>query len=458
MQNSVVICLFILYTHKLRHPQTLTLKPLNLQTFSTILMRVSFKTFGCRLNQAETARYESLFKANGIEVVPFGQKSDICVIHSCSVTQRAESECLRIVRSVKRKNPDVYVALAGCAVESADNDRLSQLGIDIIIPRQDKEQLVEIILHAMNIDFSAATDTITPSFSTSRALLKIQDGCSFFCSYCIIPYNRGAPVSRDFEECLDEARAFIGQGFEEIVITGCNIACYTSNGKRLPDILDAIASLPGLGRVRLGSLEPAMVELQISELIADSDKICRFLHLPLQNCDDDILKSMNRRYLSGKMAGIIEKIIDAVPDIALGSDIITGFPGETDQAFSNTKAFIEKYPFSNLHVFPYSERKGTAAVDFTGSVPHSARKERAQELIAIGREKREAYAQSWIGKDADILIEKFDADGNACGWSGEYLPCRVAGIAEEKRKALQGRILRFKVESAAGDVLTGRVV
>lgn len=419
-------------------------------------MRVSFKTFGCRLNQAETAKHEALFQANGVEVVSFGEKSDICVIHSCSVTQRAESECLRIVRSVKRKNPDSFVALTGCAVESATDERLSQLGIDIIIPRQDKERLAEIILTAMHIDVSAATATITPTFSTCRALLKIQDGCNFFCSYCIIPYNRGAPVSRDFNECLDEARAFIDQGFEEIVITGCNIACYSNSKKRLPDIIDAIASLPGIGRVRLGSLEPAMVELDIAKLIARSDKICRFLHLPLQNCDDEILKGMKRRYLTGEMAEIIEKIVDAVPHIALGSDIITGFPGESDEAFENTKNFIRRYPFSNLHVFPYSERRGTAAVDFEGSVPHHVRKERAQELIAIGKEKRAAYAQSWIGKQADLLIEKFDKDGNARGWSGEYLPCRVAGVPKEKRGALQGRILRFKVKSVDGEMLLGK--
>ncbi len=419
-------------------------------------MRVSFKTFGCRLNQAETAKQEALFQANGVEVVPFGEKSDICVIHSCSVTQRAESESLRIVRSVKRKNPDLFVALTGCAVESATEERLSQLGIDVIIQRQDKERMAEIILQARDIDFNASTDTITPSFSTCRALLKIQDGCSFFCSYCIIPYNRGAPVSRDFNECLEEARAFIDQGFKEIVITGCNIACYSNSRKRLPDILEAIASLPGIGRVRLGSLEPAMVELDIAKLIASSDKICRFLHLPLQNCDDDILKSMKRRYLTGEMAEIIENVIKTVPDIALGSDIITGFPGESAEAFENTKNFIQRYPFSNLHVFPYSERRGTAAVNFEGSVPHSVRKLRAQELIAIGKEKRAAYARSWIKKPVDLLVEKFDRDGNARGWSGEYLPCRVAGIPKEKRKALHGRIISFNVSRVDEEMLLGK--
>ena len=388
-------------------------------------------------------------------MVPFGNTVDICVIHSCSVTQRAESDCLRVVRSVKRKNPDACVVLSGCAVESATDERLAQLGIDIIVPRQDNEQLVEIILRSMHFDVSASSTTITPSFSTCRALLKIQDGCNFFCSYCIIPYNRGAPVSRNFNECLDEARAFIDQGFQEIVITGCNIACYTDGNKRLPDIIEAIASLPGIGRVRLGSLEPAMVELDIVKLIAGSDKICRFLHLPLQNCDDGILKSMKRHYLSEKMGRIIEEIIATVPDIALGSDIITGFPGESDKAFENTKRFIERYPFSNLHVFPYSERRGTAAAEFKEVIAHITRQERAKELIEIGKEKRAVYARSWIGKPVDLLIERFDKEGNARGWSGEYIACRLGGVPEASRKQHLGRIISFTPKVTDGDILIG---
>jgi len=418
-------------------------------------MRVSFKTFGCRLNQAETARYESLFKANGVEVVPFGQEVDICVIHSCSVTQRAESECLRVVRSIKRKNPDCFAALCGCAVESVPDENLGELGIDLIVPRAAKEQLVELILTALNIAYSASKTMLVPSFTTSRALLKIQDGCNFFCTYCIIPYNRGKPVSRKFSECLDEVRAFIDRGFQEIVITGCNIACYNDSGKKLPDIVEAIASLPGIGRVRLGSLEPAMVELDIVKLISESEKICRFLHLPLQNCDDKVLKRMKRRYHSGEIANIIEKIIEIVPDIALGSDIITGFPGENSEAFDNTRRFIERYPFSNLHVFPYSERHGTAAAKFDGSIPHTVRKERAQELITIGIEKRNKYALSWMGRKTEVLIEKFDKEGNACGWSGEYLPCCVSGIPKEQQGELRGKIQRFDVKSVEGDLLRG---
>ncbi|MFA7172879.1 MAG: MiaB/RimO family radical SAM methylthiotransferase [Kiritimatiellia bacterium] len=418
-------------------------------------MQVSFKTFGCRLNQAETAHYQALFQANKINVIPFGGQCDICVIHSCSVTRRAESESLRVVRSVKRKNPSACVVLAGCAVESATSAQLERLGIDLIVPRERKERLVEIILGYLKIARGSSAAVPTPFFTTHRALLKIQDGCDFFCAYCIIPYNRGGPVSRNFNECLDEARAFIKQGFQEIVITGCNIACYEDEGRNLPDLLRGVVALQGLGRVRLGSVEPATVELDIARLIASTPKICRFLHLPLQSCDSATLQRMRRRYTTTRIAKVLEQIIELVPDIALGSDLITGFPGEDEQAFSNTKAFIESYSFSNLHVFPYSERCGTAAAEFTGQVDHTLRKERAQELIAIGRAQRNHYADSWVGSEVELLIEKFDEDGNACGWSGEYLPCRVSGIKENQRAALMGKTLCFTVEGVEEDLLSG---
>ncbi|MDD2599207.1 MAG: MiaB/RimO family radical SAM methylthiotransferase [Kiritimatiellae bacterium] len=420
-------------------------------------MQVTFKTFGCRLNQAETAHYVALFQANNIEVVPFGGQCDICVIHSCSVTQRAESESLRVVRSVKRKNPAACVVLAGCAVESATGEQLKHLGIDLIIPREQKERLVEIILSYLKIARGTSGAAPAPYFTTHRALLKIQDGCDFFCAYCIIPYNRGAPVSRGFNECLDEARAFIDQGFQELVITGCNIACYKDGGRNLPDLLQSIAALPGLGRVRLGSLEPATVELEVARVIAGTPKVCRFLHLPLQSCDDTTLQRMRRRYSTAQIGGVLDEILELVPDIALGSDLITGFPGEDEQAFSNTKRFIKNYAFSNLHVFPYSERRGTAAAEFSGQVDHSLRKERAQELIAIGRAQRNRYASSWLGREVEVLVEKFDSDGNACGWSGEYLPCCISGLKENQRAALPGKTLCFTVACVAEDVLKNKV-
>jgi len=421
-------------------------------------MRVSIKTLGCRLNQAESAQYEALFKAAGCQIVPYGAECELCVIKSCSVTARAESESLRIARSIKRSQPHVFIVLTGCAVESLEREKFETLDVDLIVSRADKEQLVATTLAAMQTECAEITHPVHPVFSTHRALLKIQDGCNFFCSYCIIPYNRGAPVSRTFDECLDEARAFIDAGLQEIVITGCNIACFESADKKLPDLIEAIAALPGLGRVRCGSLEPGTVEIEVAQRMAGNDKICPFLHLPLQHCDDRILRSMNRRYTSSEMRGRIEKILSLVPRVALGSDIITGFPGEDQSAFNNTKAFIEDLPFSNLHVFPYSERKGTAALKLQDSVAPALRKERAKELIALGERKRRDYTASWVGSEVEIIVEKFDKNKAARGWSAQYIPCRISGIAEKAQAGLLGKQISFTAQSVADNTtLSGSI-
>jgi threonylcarbamoyladenosine tRNA methylthiotransferase MtaB len=420
-------------------------------------MRVCFKTFGCRLNQAETAEYEALFRLNGVDTVAFDSECDVCVIHSCSVTGRAERECLRAVSAVKRKNPATLAVLTGCAVESADAGRLAALGIDLIVARRDKPRLVEIILTALSQACVQPCGTpVLPFFQTHRALLKIQDGCDYFCAYCIIPHNRGAPVSRSYTECLNLARAFIDKGFQEIVITGCNIASFKSEGKTLPDLLKAVAELPNIGRVRCGSLEPGTVELQVAQLIGDLPTICPFLHLPLQSCDDRTLARMNRRYRSAEMRAVIEQILKRTPRIALGSDIITGFPGEDEAAFVGTLSFIAEYPFSNLHVFPYSERSGTPAAEFGDRVAPAIRKERARRLIALGERKRRDYAATWIGREAEVLVEKVDERNCARGWSAEYLPCRVEGFSRQRGSDLRGGILRFKPHGVENDTLIGQ--
>jgi len=349
----------------------------------------------------------------------------------------------------------MLVVLSGCAVESATASRLQELGIDLIIGRAQKNDLVQITLNRLGKPYTEPEGECVPSFSTHRALLKIQDGCDFFCTYCIIPYNRGAPVSRNFQKCLDEARAFIDAGFKEIVVTGCNIGCYRDQQRTLPELLEALAALPGLGRLRCGSIEPGTVELRIAELIAAHPTLTPFLHLPLQHCDDRILDRMHRRYCVAEMRDILEQIINLVPRIALGSDIITGFPGEDDQAFRNTLDFIQEYPFSNLHVFPYSERSGTAAAEFPERVPHNVRRERARALIRIGSLKRREYAAGWIGNRVETVVEKFDRQGRACGWSAQYLACRVADIPPEQRSQIMGKKLQFVPEKLDEDILLG---
>lgn len=395
---------------------------------------VSFKTFGCRLNHAESAQFEAEFTAAGFVRVPFGTPSDVVVIHSCAITQKAENECLKLLRALRKSGPDVCLVLSGCAVEACSDEQRSALPVDVLVPREQKNGLVSRVLLHLGMDDLPVK--VTPACSTKRAALKIQDGCDFFCTYCIVPYTRGAPYSRPFDDCLDDARRLLAVGFHEIVVTGCNIACYADGPRTLVDLLIALLGLPGLGRLRLGSIEPGTIEREVIALMAKSPKFCPFLHLPIQSGDNGVLARMSRRYTVEDMTTTVRDALRRMPYLGLGADIICGFPGETPEAFEHTRDWIEALPFSKLHVFPYSERPGTPAATFDGCVPIGERKRRTQTLIALGKSKRSVFAKQFIGRPTEFLVEGFDKQGCAHGWSGEYLACVVAGVSRERLRTL----------------------
>ncbi|MEI6211542.1 MAG: MiaB/RimO family radical SAM methylthiotransferase [bacterium] len=411
-------------------------------------MRVAFKTFGCRLNQAETEQFAADFTSAGWHVVPPAAPADVVVIHGCAVTHTAEQQGLQMARSIKRTarmagQQEPFVALVGCVVE-ADAARRAVAGVDLLVTRDGKDRLAAIVqahLSARALPAHALPELPDPSIRPrrKRALLKVQDGCDFFCSYCIVPHTRGLPVSRPWQQVLDEARALSQAGFSELVVTGCNMACYRDGTRGLPDLLAALVSIAEVPRLRLGSIEPATSELEIIELMSSCSKICRHLHLPLQSGDAATLRRMRRRYTPESYAAIVQAAMRRLPDLGLGTDLIVGFPGESDESFARTIQFVESLPFSNLHVFPYSARPGTTAAELPEAVPPAVRKARAQELLRLREEKRRAFALQFVGRPVDVLIERLDTDGFGCGWSGAYLDCRVPGISRSQR----GRIVRF---------------
>ncbi len=412
-------------------------------------MTVAFKTFGCRLNQAEAALFEAGFAAAGFSRAPLGSPARVIVVHSCAVTQAAESEGLKALRALRARHPAACLVLTGCTVEALGDERLCGFGLDLIVPRERKDELVPLVMRLLGLAYSP--QPLSPDRRTQRAALKIQDGCDFFCAYCIVPHTRGAPRSRPFEACLDDARALIGAGFRELVVTGCNIASYRDEGRALLDLLRALAALPGLGRIRLGSIEPGTVERGIVALMAQTPQLCRFLHLPVQSGDDGVLTRMRRRYTSGHVRETLREALRLMPDLGLGADVICGFPGETSEAFERTRALVEEFPFSKLHVFPYSERPGTPAAELDGVVPACERKRRARLLIGQGARQRDAFAQRFVGRPVELLVERYDREGRACGWSAEYLACAVSGAPQGRRRSL----LTFTPERAAGDTLCG---
>ena len=397
-------------------------------------LRVSIRTLGCRLNQAESATMAGGFARLGFEVVPDDAPADIHVLHSCAITHAAETEALRLVRHARRElGPGAFLVAAGCAVElPGAEERFRDAGADLVVRQADKSRLPALVaerIQETSIPHADAHDEAPPLFSTTRAILKVQDGCAFRCSYCIVPDTRGAPRSRPFEEVVAEAAAVYARGYREIVLTGVNVACYRDAGRSLRDLAAAVLALPERagGRLRLASIEPATAEREPLELAAAESGLCRFFHFPLQSGDDRILRAMRRHYTAAQYEETVERALELMPDACIGADVITGFPGEDEAAFENTRRLLERHPFGNLHIFPYSERPGTPAATMPGAVPVAERRARARELVRLADEKRAAFAARFVGREVEVLIERVRPDGTGVGWTGEYVETHVAG-------------------------------
>ena len=368
--------------------------------------------------------------------MPFGKACDVVLIHACAVTQAAESEVLRTARKLRGA---AFVVLAGCVAPDA-LPRAREAADCVLNGSENIAQRVTAAWTKSPLSAQPVHAEITPSFTTTRAWLKVQDGCDFRCAYCIVPDTRGAPRSRPLDECLREAEALFAAGHRELVITGCNISCWQENGLRLPDLLARLAARTPFpeARLRVGSLEPGATTREVVDLMAETPAFCRFLHVPLQHAAPEILRAMRRRCAVEEGRALLEHARAKIPGVALGADFITGFPGETEEAFEALRAFIASQVFANLHVFPYSERPGTPAAEMPGAVPHALRKSRARELIQLGAWQRATFATEQVGCSQRVLIERV-AHGVGTGWTDTYLPCRVAGLTAKHC----GRIVDF---------------
>jgi len=406
---------------------------------------VTFKTFGCRLNQSETALMQAQFKAFDYEIIDdFRSDADVYVVHTCTITGNAEKSCIQVARSKKRKHPNSIVILAGCAVEVNREEILEKTGADFVFDQAEKYMMPQLI---ESLPLNA--NSVLPYFLSTRASVKVQDGCNFFCSYCIVPYTRGKPKSRPIDEVIDEVKAFANNGYKEIVITGVNIGCYNDGGKKLINVVEEIEKIDLVKRIRISSIEVSTTEKDIIDLMADSEKFCNYLHFPLQSGDNNILKSMHRHYTIEEYCNMVEYALEKIPLLGLGADIITGLPGEDKNAFFNTYDLINSFPFSNLHVFPYSRRKGTKAADMPDQVPGNISKERTLQLIELGEKKQMQYARDLIssGREVEVLIEGFDKGGNGIGWTGEYNKAKVLktqGVKLEKNTIVKGNVDKFE--------------
>lgn len=395
-------------------------------------MNVCFETFGCRLNRAEALEMEAAFASRGWKIVSGHAEADLVVVRGCSVTARAQRDSEALVRHIRSKYPTKRVVATGCLEQKLNEHWLRDLktgGADAVPKR------------------------------TARAYLKIQDGCSCRCSFCIIPALRGDPASVPFDEVLSRARRFIESGYGEIVVTGCNLSQYSSGGRRLADAVDAIAALDGARhRVRVGSVEPSAAADGLVDAMAGRANICRFLHLSVQSGSNAVLGAMKRPYLVKDVDAIVRKAQSLMPGISVGCDLISGFPGETPNDHLATGTMLKRLNFTNAHVFPYSERPGTPAASMTPRIDPALRSERARSLAAAAAEARAAYARRFKGKRVQIAVE--DAERTA-GWTGEYLWCAAA---RESKRPSSGRaafpsrrksLVTMTVREVRGDTLFG---
>lgn len=404
-------------------------------------MKVCFETFGCRLNRAESLQEEAVYLSRGWELTSSHEDADLIVLRGCSVTQRAQRDCEKLVEHIRKKYPYKRMLVTGCLPGAKEN-----YFINGISSRRARDGEVA----------GVAVPT-----RTARAYLKVQDGCSGACTFCIVPRFRGKARSLPFDECLSHAQAFIDAGYHEIVVTGCNLSMYSSAGKSIADLLDALAGLSPDCRIRLGSLEPSSVAIKTVETIAAHDNLCNFIHIPVQSGSNRILAAMKRPYQTRLVEEIVHVATKLIPDIGLGCDIITGFPDESETDFLGTVGLLRRLPFNNIHAFPFSERPDTIAANLPKPVPQSLRSERARQVADLVNATRRGFAKSFVGKTVETVIEN---EQDLSGWTAGYLWCRIgedkARVFTKDRGPTERRIRRkdlvkILVREVHHGVLTG---
>jgi threonylcarbamoyladenosine tRNA methylthiotransferase MtaB len=393
--------------------------------------KIAVETLGCRLNQAESSIFVRQFMEKGYAWVEKTDEADLCIVNTCTLTAQAASKCRQRIRSIIRRNPDACVAAVGCHAQTAAEELRAIEGLDYIVGTSDKMRLPEIIRSPAKLPeplvirqraarerFEIAGAGFYPLHT--RANLKIQEGCNFVCAFCIIPKSRGPARSRDFDDVLREARLLVSEGHRELIITGVNVGTYEDRGRSLADVIEALENIDGLDRIRLSSIEPTTIEERLIGRMYGGTKLCRYLHVPMQSGDDGVLRRMRRRYTTRDLREFFESVLARVPDVGLGTDVIVGFPGETDEAFRSTCRFIESLPFNNVHVFSYSARKGTASYAMSGAVSRAVVARRSAMLRRLAAAKRREFCRAQKDRVVRVLFEDRDAAGRFVGFADNY--------------------------------------
>ena len=437
------------------------------------MRKIAFYTLGCKVNQSDTASMEGIFRRAGYEVVDFGSPADVYLINTCVVTNTGQRKSRQIINRAVRHNPLSLIVVTGCYPQTAPEEVRAIAGVDVIIGNQERARIVELVEQALENKQTEILDnvqkmTVDTKFEElgvgtetdkTRAFLKIQEGCNQYCTYCIIPYARGPLRSRSLESIRSEVAKLVEAGYKEVVLIGIHLGCYgkelAKEGKHITlyDAVQAVLSVEGMCRVRLGSLESVEVEPRLLELMANEPRLCKHLHLPLQSGCDKILQAMHRPYDTARFTQLLQQIRAQVPDVAITTDIIVGFPGETEEDFATTLAFAEKCGFAKMHIFPYSKRKGTPAEKMPNQVDEAVKGERAARLAAVDEKLHQAMLKQMVGKTEEVLFEQPVDAVHMEGLCGPYLRVVVPGTSE-----LANTIANVKITGIVDDWLTGELV
>lgn len=392
-------------------------------------MKFNIITLGCKVNSYESNFMKEALVKNGFSFCNLNEKCDILILNTCTVTDTSDKKSLKEVRRLKRENPNAILVVCGCSVQN-DKTKYDDLGINILMGNINKSNIVSIIEKYLDdktpVEYVAKTrdlpfENMEVDISDhTRAYIKIEDGCDNFCSYCIIPFVRGKKRSKDFSLVLREVQHLANNGYKEIVLTGIDTGGYESNGKDLTDLIHEMSKINGIERIRQSSIEITQINEKFINELKNNKKICDHIHIPLQSGSDSILKLMNRKYDLKYFFDKIDMIRSVRPDISITTDVIVGFPGETEEMFLETMETCKKINFSKIHAFPYSERKGTKASMMDGKVPESVKHERVKKLLELSDSLEKSYYDKFKGKKLDVLIEEVNEFGSK-GHTSNYL-------------------------------------
>lgn len=433
------------------------------------MRKAALHNLGCKVNSYETEAMTQLLKKAGYEIVSFQDQADVYIINTCSVTNMADRKSRQMLHKAKKQNPNAVVVATGCYVQTATEKVAQDLSIDLVVGNNRKKDIVEILNeyyaekeageqvkeeYVIDINHTDEYEDLEISKVTehTRAHLKIQDGCNNFCSYCIIPYARGRIRSRTMESIKAELERLSASGFKEIVLTGINLSCYDDNGKKLIDVIEMADNVNGIERIRLGSLDPEVVTEDFVERLGKVKKICPHFHFSLQSGCDKTLKAMNRHYTSDEYYEKCQLIRKYIDNPAFTTDVIVGFPGETEEDYISSREFVKKVKFAELHVFKYSKRDGTVAAKMPNQIDEKIKTLRSEDLIKTGEELTKEFRQAKIGQDTTVLFEEKILLDNKEYWVGhtaDYIK-----IAVPEKENLEGQIRKVNVK----DFLTNEIM